>query len=119
MPPRQFSRHSFTIGQPDSGEIRSQEVTFLSDRVPFVYRERPDNIIHQVLQGETLFTLAGRYYRQLPRASGLWWVIADFQPKPVHDPTIELAPGTLLVIPSLRTIIEEVFNEERRDEREL
>jgi hypothetical protein len=43
-------------------------------------------------------------------------VIADFQPDPIHDPTLELEPGRVLVIASLRTVLEEIFSESRREE---
>jgi hypothetical protein len=50
------------------------------------------------------------------RPAGLWWVIADFQPDPVHDPTLSLEPGRVLVVPSIRTVQEEIFSETRRAE---
>jgi hypothetical protein len=43
-------------------------------------------------------------------------VIADFQADPIHDPTLSLALGRELAIPSVRTVVEEVFSESRRDE---
>ena len=67
-------------------------------------------------QGETLFSLAGRYFAALPRPAGLWWVIADFQPDPIHDPTLSLEVGQVLLVPSVRTVVEEVFSEKRRQE---
>jgi hypothetical protein len=109
MPPRRFSRHSFTLGITDS-VVR----TLLTDRVTFQFRTLADNIQHVVEEGDSLYTLAAKYYRGLPRPSGLWWVIADFQPNPVHDPTLKLEVGRVLIIPSLRTVQEELFSEERR-----
>ncbi len=111
MPPRRFSRHSFC-----SGVLDEEGRLFLTEREPFRYRALPDNRQHVVKAGETLFTLAGRYFASLPRPAGLWWVIADFQPDPIHDPTLTLEPGRALVIPSLRTVVEEIFSESRRDE---
>jgi hypothetical protein len=52
----------------------------------------------------------------MQRPSGLWWIIADFQPDPIHDPTVRLTPGRTLYIPSLRTVQEEVFSDKRRKE---
>ncbi len=43
-------------------------------------------------------------------------LIADFQPDPIHDPTLSLEVGRVLVVPSLRTVTEEVFSEKRRQE---
>jgi hypothetical protein len=111
MPPRRFSRHTFTSAVLDDGER-----LLLTDREPFRFRSLSDNRQHVVKDGETLFSLAGRYFAPLPRPAGLWWVIADFQPDPIHDPTVALDPGRVLVVPSMRTVIEEVFSEKRRGE---
>ena len=109
MPPRRYSRYTFCAGVLDeAGRL------FLTEREPYRYRALPDNRQHVVKEGETLFTLAGRYYSALPRSAGLWWVIADFQPDPIHDPTLQLEPGRALIVPSLRTVLEEVFSEKRR-----
>jgi hypothetical protein len=111
MPPRRFSRFTFSAAVLDDDER-----LFLTDREPFRFRALPDNRQHVVKEGDTLFSLAGRYFAPLPRPSGLWWIIADFQPDPIHDPTISLEVGRVLLIPSLRTISEEVFSEKRRQE---
>ena len=111
MPPRRFSRFSFSAAVlDDAGRL------FLTEREPFRFRSFPDNRQHVVQQGDTLFSLAGRYFAPLPRPSGLWWVIADFQPEPIHDPTLALDLGRVVFIPSVRVITEEVFAEARRQE---
>lgn len=119
MSVKQYSRYTYTDILEDSGDVRDEAVRFLGDRIPFRYKERTDNILHQVAQGDSLFTLAGRYFRQLQRPAGLWWIIADYQPTPIHDPTIALSPGSVLVIPSMRTLLEEIFNANRFDEVEF
>jgi hypothetical protein len=111
MPPRRFSRYEFTLG------IRDDDARlFLTDREPFRFRSLPDNRLHEVKEGETIFTIAGRYFRPRSRAAGLWWIIADFQPDPIQDPTIPLDLGRRLFVPSLRTIDEEILSERRRRE---
>ena len=115
MPPRRFSRHSYTLGFNDT-DGPTPDVFMLTDRVPFRYRKYDDTRQHLVREGETLWSLAARYYAAFTRPSGLWWVIADFQPEPIHDPTIKLAPGTTLHIPSARTVSEVIFNSRRRAE---
>lgn len=111
MPPRRFSRYTFSSAQADaSGAL------VLHGGDPFRYRELPDNRWHPVVEGDTLFTLAARYFRGLDRPAGLYWVIMDFQPDPIHDPTLSLVPGTQLVIPSKRTVLEDIFGEKRRRE---
>ncbi len=111
MPPRNLSRFTFSLGY---AEADAPDLLLLSEREPFTFREFPDNRQHSVVAGETLWTIAGRYFKEVPRPSGLWWVIADFQPEPIHDPTLRLAVGSVLVIPSVRTVLESVFSENRR-----
>jgi hypothetical protein len=111
MPPRRFSRYSFSAAVLDDGGR-----LFLTEREPFRFRSLPDNRQHVVQQGDTLFSLAGRYFAPLPRPAGLGWVIADFQPAPIHDPTLALDLGRVVFLPSVRVITEEVFAETRRQE---
>jgi len=111
MPPRRFSRYTFSAAILDEDER-----LLLTDREPFRFRPLPDNRQHVVKEGDTLFSLAGRYFAPLPRPAGLWWIIADFQPDPLHDPTLALEVGRVLVLPSLRTVTEEIFAERRRQE---
>jgi hypothetical protein len=108
------SRHTFCLGWFDElGRL------YLDDRVPYGYRAFADNSIHVVQEGETIWSISGQHFRPHPRAAGLWWAVADFQPNPIHDPTIQLVPGSVLVLPSLRTVLEEVLGEHRRSESRL
>ena len=109
MGPRALSRYLITTAsRDDAGRL------VLSDREPFRFQELPDTRTHVVALGDTLFQLAGRYYQKLPRGCGLWWVIADFQPDPIVDPTLELELGRVLFVPSVRTLTDLVFSEARR-----
>jgi hypothetical protein len=111
MPPRLYSRFTFCAAViDDRGRL------LLTEREPFRFRAFPDTRQHLVQQGDSLFTLAGRYFAPLPRPAGLWWIVADFQPDPVHDPTLALEPGRLVFIPSVRVVTEELFAETRRQE---
>jgi hypothetical protein len=96
--------------------LDDKERLYLTDVEPYRFQSLPDNRQHVVQEGDTLFTLAALYFAPLPRPAGLWWVIADFQPDPIHDPTLSLDLGRELVIPSVRTVVEDVFSESRRDE---
>lgn len=111
MPPRELSRHTFTTGLLDGSER-----FFLTERVPYRYRTLPDNRTHLVQEGETIFSLAGFMFQPLVRPAGLFWVIADFQPRPIHDPTLALIAGQMLFVPSVRTVREEILSEDRRRE---
>ena len=109
MAPRAGSRHSFALG------LRDEEARlFLSEREPYRYREHPDTRVHVVAQGDSLFDLAGRYFAVLPRGCGFWWAIADFQPDPIVDPTLELEVGRRVFVPSLRVLTDVILGEQRR-----
>ena len=99
MPPRVGSRYSASLGVLDAEGRR-----FLTEREPFRFREYEDTRKHVVVQGDSLFTLAGRYFAPVPRACGFWWAIADFQPEPVFDPTLELELGRRIYVPSVRVL---------------
>ncbi len=109
MPPRRFSRFTFS-----KGIVGSDDRLFLTERIPFRFRQLGDTRQHIVKQGDTLHNIAARRFRPLPRPAGLFWVVADFQPDPIIDPTIALSPGRVLFVPSVRTVIEQIFSEGRR-----
>ena len=109
MAPYTGSRHSFTFGVRDDGAK-----LFLTEREPYRFREHSDTRVHVVAQGDTLFSLAGRYFASLPRACGFWWVLADFQPDPIVDPTLELQVARRLFVPSLRVLTDVILGEQRR-----
>jgi hypothetical protein len=55
--------------------------------------------LHKVQLGDTLMNLAQFYFKGFPDPARLWWIIADYQPEPINDPTIVLTPGSVVVIP--------------------
>jgi hypothetical protein len=113
MPPRRYSRYTFSTAVVDvEGRL------FLQERIPFRFRALADTVQYKCTDGDTLQAIAGRYYQGLPRPAGLWWVLADFQPEPVFDPTVKLLAGQTIYVPSLRTVQELVFNDARRTEEE-
>lgn len=115
MPPRWPSRHSFCTGLYRDPQNNGYNVLMLTDRIPYRYRQIEDTIVHKVIGGETIYQIAGYYYKgAFTRPAGLWWIIADFQPDPIFDPTIALKDGSLLYIPSIRTVNEFILNESRR-----
>ena len=111
MPPRVGSRYIFCSGVRDDADV-----LHLTEREPYRYHEHQDTRVHTVVQGDTLFDLAGRYFASLPRACGFWWVIADFQPDPILDPSLELEPGLRLLIPSVRVLNDVILGQARRRE---
>ncbi len=89
---------------------------YLGERRRYTYRELTDNRFHIIAAGDTIFVLASQYFQGADRPALLYWVIADFQPTPIHDVTVPLVPGRTLVIPSLRTLMEEILNPGRSSE---
>jgi hypothetical protein len=82
----------------------------LGEYEPFRYVERVDNIVHEAVVGDSWFNLAQRYYWMISnRACGLYWVVCDFQPTPVVDPTLAIAPGTTIYLPSPATVRSEIL----------
>lgn len=108
MPPRAGSRYLFCTGIVDEAGVVS-----LSEREPYRYRALPDTRLHTAREGDSLWSLAGAYFRR-PRACGFWWVIADFQPDPVIDGTLRLEPGRIIHIPSDRVLDDVILGEGRR-----
>lgn len=111
MPPRRFSRHALC-----SAELDAEGRLWLNEREPYRFHAYVDTRQHVVRQGDTLFAIAGRYFAPMPRPAGLWWIVADFQPDPIHDPTLALELGRILYVPSVRVVTEEIFAERRRRE---
>lgn len=111
MPPQLYSRFqfSYSFADPVTGKL------MLSDREPYRFAPFEDNLLHRVKGTDTLARLAARYFAPMPNAAELWWIIADFQPDPIFDPTIALDVGRMLTIPSVRTVLTEIFDEARRD----
>jgi hypothetical protein len=87
---------------------------YLDEREPLRFRDEPDNRFHTVKDGDTLWGLADLNFSKYKRPAGLWWIIAEFQPTPIVDPTIRLKAGSTIVIPSERLVSTRVFNEENR-----
>jgi len=85
--------------------------TWLTSVNPYRYRHFDDNEQYPVKDGDTLQRIAWKKYGD----AMLYWVIADFQPEPIHDPTLVLEAGSILILPSKRTVFEEILSESRRD----
>lgn len=94
--------------------LDAAEQPYLDEREPVRYRSTPDNLYHSAQEGDTWWGLAQRYFVGHARASGLWWVICEYQPQPVVDPTLAIAAGTVVVIPPARLLRLEVFADSQR-----
>ena len=110
MPPAEDSRYLVSL------ELELEDGTLIwTFPEPLGDLSMDDDVAHTVNQGETLFTLAGKYYSGMPRPCGLWWAIAEYQKIPVADPFSPLEAGTTIKVPSLRTVIEIFLSEDRLD----
>lgn len=83
----------------------------LTEYEPFRYADREDNIVHSAVEGDSWFTLAEKYYWMIStRACGLWWIICDFQPEPVVDPTLRIPAGKTIILPGPATVRDEILS---------
>lgn len=74
-------------------------------RARFRYRQFYDTVKHVCQDGDTLWGVAAQYYGEdFPRAGLLYWIIGDFQPVPVVDPTVVMQAGNVLYVPSVRVV---------------
>ena len=89
-------------------------VLFIDEREPFRYREEGDNRFYRAKEGDTWWGLAHVFFDGVQRACGLWWLLCEYQPTPVLDPTLGIEPNTLIVIPSTRVLRTQVFTNEQR-----
>jgi hypothetical protein len=76
----------------------------LNEREPYGAEE--DDIIHITSEGETLFSIAHKYYGELPGGVHHWWLIGEYQPTPIKDPSLRLAANSLVIIPSVRKLLD-------------
>ncbi|MBK6845555.1 MAG: hypothetical protein IPG88_25275 [Gemmatimonadetes bacterium] len=108
MAPRTGSAHSFALG------VRRARAAVLTEREPTAFASTRTRASTSSHRGDMLFDLAGRYFAPLRWACGFWWVLADFQPDPIVDPTLELEVGRRLFVPSLRVLTDVILSEQRR-----
>ena len=87
---------------------------FTVDDTPYAYVDLSDNTTYEVNSGDTWWTIADKVFAPLDYSFRLWWVIMDFQPTPYLDPTVMPPVGTVLYIPSVRTVTTKVLSPERR-----
>ena len=105
MPPYSGSRHLFTQGHYDEdGSF------YLSDRVVKGYEPHAGVTRYTVKTADTLWSIAALRYMDIGLPALLFWIIADFQPVPIVDPTIKLKEGTVLLLPSKRWVRERLFD---------
>jgi|SRR3972149_5464294 len=104
-----LSRYAYTrtVKAVDSARL-------LAGREPYGFVADNRNRMHVVQRGDTLWTLAEKYFSGYTNAADLWWIIADYQNPPVVDPTIALEPGTQLVVPPSEVVVE-IFSARRFD----
>jgi hypothetical protein len=104
----QLSRYQWSSVDTDEAGRR-----YFGERPVFGFRDLPDNRLHVVKQGERLWHLGHMYFPGVPKNGALYWAIADFQPEPVLDATLDLNVGSIIVVPSIATL-NAIFSSSRR-----
>lgn len=105
MPPRLNSRYEFSIGKEDENGTM-----FLAEREPFRFDPKLKGTKRYTFKkGDSLYTIAYRSFQPIPNAEHLWWIICEFQPDPILDPTLAIDIGRVLFIPSVKVVQEKVF----------
>ena len=92
----------------------SRAYLYTTEYEPYPYEDLPDNIEHEVVEGQTWDEIAHLYWAPIFQAGALWRYIADFQPTPVTDPFIKLKAGATVVVPSRNTLYTKILDPERR-----
>lgn len=75
--------------QYDNGDVSLE-------RIPYTYTKTDSDLYHTVLSGETIHSIAFRYYGD----SGLWYIITDANN--IYNPITEIVEGLELLIPNGR-----------------
>lgn len=104
-----YSRYQFCTVLGGDGQT-----AHLDEREPFRFRDESDNRFYTTKEGDTWWGLAWRFFTGFPNRSLLWWLLCEYQPEPVVDPTIVIPAGTTVVIPSERLLRTKVFSPENR-----
>jgi len=89
-------------------------VKLLDEREPFRFRDESDNTFYTARAGDTWWGLAWKFFRSFRNPSLLWFLLCEYQPTPVVDPTIAIVGGQQVVIPSERVLRNYVFSREQR-----
>lgn len=114
MPALRNSRYQHSTTYTDTAGCR-----FLTEPPLIPYVDSLENRVHVVTGGERLQDIAHRYFKDLGDdtfpAAALWYIVAQFQPTPIIDPTLRLADGLRLYIPSKTYVTARVFAKSRRD----
>jgi hypothetical protein len=105
MAPQPNSRYLLCRGKRDA-----QRRLYLDDRSPLRYdADLPGTETVTAAEGPAYSFLAWLAFQRYGDEH-LWWIIAEFQPLPIRDPTLNLTAGQQLYLPSARVVRERVLS---------
>ena len=87
---------------------------YLDDREPYRFENEIDNLVIEAKEGDMLWHIAHKAFAGERRPCGYWWAIAEYQPDPIIDPTIQFSANQKIVSPSKRVLNNKIFNSEQR-----
>jgi nucleoid-associated protein YgaU len=82
----------------------------LATREPTFFVDDSENSMYIVKLGDTLESIAAERLEGYPNAAQLYWIIGEFQTTPILDPTLQLKPGSILIIPSYAVVNEMLYS---------
>lgn len=94
----------------------SDGLTFMLDREPLYFQPRSDNKRIVAEKGDTWWSLAAKHLSALRNPEQFFWVLCDYQPTPILDPTVDPTPGAIVFIPDEDFFMSTYFADSRRDQ---
>lgn len=92
--PNSRYRLSFVV----SDEVRGIRYNLLRrERVSF--DSNAENRLYQAQSGENSFAVAAKHFRRYARPASLFWLVCEYQPTPILDPTTDLGGRTIYIPP--------------------
>lgn len=92
-----YSRYRLAFTVRD--EVQNLTYTLIRSRRVF-FDPSAENRIYKAQIGENIFSVAARHFRGYARPAALYWLLADYQPVPILDPTKDLDGMDIYIPPA-------------------
>lgn len=102
------SRYKYTTSMLNNVE-GGDGYTYLATQESAFFIDDSENEMHIVKLGDTLESIAHQYFKGFPNSAQLFWIIGEYQPTPILDPTLKLKVGSLIIIPAQSIVYELLY----------